>query len=48
MSFSSKSQIEKKTGKNGLGRFQYLQALVNEYQKTQSKGTDKHRNKFIY
>ncbi|XP_060555624.1 armadillo repeat-containing protein 7-like [Ruditapes philippinarum] len=32
--FSSKSYLEKKTGPYGIGRFSYLQSLVNEYQNT--------------
>ena len=32
--FSSKEYLEKKTGKWGVGRFKYLQALVTEFQDT--------------
>lgn len=32
--FSSKSRLEKKTGPYGIGRFSYLQSLVNEFQNT--------------
>lgn len=32
--FTSKAQLEKKTGKWGMGRFQYLQTLVTEFQDT--------------
>lgn len=34
--FSTKSYIERKTGPYGIGRFSYLQSLVNEYQSTSS------------
>ena len=34
MTFSSKGYLEKKTGKWGVGRFKYLQALVTEFQDT--------------
>ena len=34
--FSSKSYLDKKTGPYGIGRFSYLQSLVNEYQNTDS------------
>ena len=32
--FTSKAKLERKTGKRGMGRFQYLQALVTEFQDT--------------
>ncbi|XP_052796106.1 armadillo repeat-containing protein 7-like isoform X2 [Mya arenaria] len=32
--FSTKSYLERKTGPYGIGRFSYLQSLVNEYQNT--------------
>ena len=38
MTFSTKAQLEKKTGPWGLGRFKYLQALVTEYQDTHKQG----------
>ncbi|KAL3869067.1 hypothetical protein ACJMK2_041794 [Sinanodonta woodiana] len=34
--FSSKEQLEKRTGPYGIGRFSYLQSLVTEYQDTTS------------
>ena len=34
--FSSKSYLEKKTGPYGIGRFSYMQSLVNEYQSADS------------
>ncbi|XP_069128322.1 armadillo repeat-containing protein 7-like isoform X2 [Argopecten irradians] len=34
--FSSKAQLDKKTGEYGVGRFSYLQSLVTEYQDTDS------------
>ncbi|XP_033736748.1 armadillo repeat-containing protein 7-like [Pecten maximus] len=34
--FSSKEQLDKKTGEYGIGRFNYLQSLVTEYQDTDS------------
>ena len=38
MSFSTKEYLERKTGAFGLGRIQYLQALVTEYQDTHKQG----------
>ncbi|XP_050402695.1 armadillo repeat-containing protein 7 isoform X2 [Patella vulgata] len=32
--FSSKEQLDKRTGPHGIGRFSYLQSLVTEYQDT--------------
>ena len=32
--FTSKAKLEQKTGKWGIGRFKYLQALVTEFQDT--------------
>lgn len=34
--FSSKSYLERKTGPYGIGRFSFLQSLVNEYQTSDS------------
>lgn len=36
--FSSKEYLERKTGPDGIDRFNYLQALVTEYQDTQEQG----------
>ena len=36
--FSSQEYIDNKTGKDDLNRFQYLQALVTEFQDTESDG----------
>jgi len=38
MMFSTKEQLEKRTGPYGVGRFSYLQSLVTEYQDTTSQG----------
>jgi hypothetical protein len=37
--FSSQEYIDNKTGRDDLSRFQYLQALVTEFQDTSSDGT---------
>ncbi|XP_062581543.1 armadillo repeat-containing protein 7-like [Saccostrea cucullata] len=34
--FSTKEQLSKRTGPHGIGRFSYLQALVTEFQETDS------------
>lgn len=34
--FSSKEQLQKRTGPHGIGRFSYLQSLVTEFQDTDS------------
>ena len=36
--FSSQEYIDNKTGRDDLSRFQYLQALVTEFQDTSSDG----------
>lgn len=36
--FSSKDYLERKTGPDGVDRFNYLQALVTEYQDTEEEG----------
>lgn len=36
--FTSQEYIDRKTGSDGFGRLEYLQALVNEYQDTEKKG----------
>jgi len=36
--FSTKKQLIKRTGKNGIGRYPFLKLLVTEYQTTKSKG----------
>ena len=36
--FSSKEQLDKKTGPYGIGRLSYLQSLVTEFQDTNSLG----------
>ena len=36
--FSSQEYVDNKTGKDDLSRFQYLQALVTEFQDTSSDG----------
>lgn len=36
--FSTKEQLDKKTGPYGVGRFSYLQSLVTEYQDTSIDG----------
>ncbi len=38
MTFSSKGYLERKTGAHGVGRFQYLQTLVTEFQDTHKEG----------
>ena len=37
--FSSQQYVDSKTGPDDLSRFQYLQALVTEFQDTSSDGT---------
>lgn len=39
MTFSSKSYLERKTGRHGQGRFEYLQTLVTEFQDTDKQGS---------
>ena len=42
MTFASRSQLEKKSGRvGGSSRFEYLQALVTEFQDTHKKGEQK-------
>jgi hypothetical protein len=36
--FSTKEYLDRKTGPDGVDRFNYLQALVNEYRDTQDDG----------
>ena len=36
--FSSQEYLDNKTGRDDLNRFQYLQALVTEFQDTSSDG----------
>ena len=36
--FSSQEYVDNKTGRDDLNRFQYLQALVTEFQDTSSDG----------
>lgn len=36
--FSSQTRIDIKTGADDLGRFEYLQALVTEFQDTDKQG----------
>lgn len=36
--FSSKARLIKRTGKNGVGRYDFLKLLVTEYQTSKSKG----------
>lgn len=36
--FSSRARIDSKTGADDLGRFEYLQALVTEFQDTDKQG----------
>lgn len=36
--FSSQTRIDSKTGADDLGRFEYLQALVTEFQDTDKQG----------
>lgn len=36
--FTSAKRIEEKTGRFGRGRFEYLQALVTEFQDTHKQG----------
>lgn len=36
--FTSQEYIDRKTGGDGFGRLQYLQALVTEYQDTERQG----------
>lgn len=38
--FSTKEYIAKKTGPFGVGRLQYLQELVDEFQSTDSEGIE--------
>ncbi|EFN77281.1 hypothetical protein EAI_12974, partial [Harpegnathos saltator] len=35
--FSSKAQLIKRTGKNGVGRYDFLKLLATEYQITKSR-----------
>lgn len=36
--FTSQEYIDNKTGSDGLGRFEYLQALVTEFQDSDRQG----------
>ena len=36
--FTSQGRIDRKTGPDDLGRFEYLQALVTEFQDTDRQG----------
>ena len=36
--FTSQASIDRKTGPDNLGRFEYLQALVTEFQDTDRQG----------
>jgi len=36
--FTSQARIDRKTGPDDLGRFEYLQALVTEFQDTDREG----------
>lgn len=36
--FTSQARIDRKTGPDNLGRFEYLQALVTEFQDTDKQG----------
>ena len=36
--FSSKKQLIKRTGKNPVGRYDFLKLLATEFQTTKSKG----------
>ena len=36
--FTSQARIDRKTGPDDLGRFEYLQALVTEFQDTDRQG----------
>ena len=36
--FTSQARIDRKTGPDNLGRFEYLQALVTEFQDTDRQG----------
>jgi len=37
--FSKPEQLIRRTGKKGVGRYDYLQQLVTEFQETDSTGT---------
>ncbi len=43
--FSTRAYIEKKTGPHGIGRFNYLQSLVTEFQDSDSNGTHVNRRR---
>lgn len=36
--FSKKEDLIRKTGEDGIGRLQYLETLVKEFNETKSKG----------
>lgn len=36
--FTSQARIDRRTGSDNLGRFEYLQALVTEFQDTDRQG----------
>lgn len=36
--FSTKEQLEKRTGEFGVGRLEYLTQIVNEFKETDSAG----------
>ena len=42
--FTSQARIDRKTGPDNLGRFEYLQALVTEFQDTDKQGNDTERS----
>lgn len=40
--FSTKARLIQRTGKNGVGRYDFLKLLANEYKTTKSKGKKKY------
>lgn len=39
--FSTKARLIQRTGKNGVGRYDFLKLLANEYKTSKSKGKKK-------
>lgn len=46
--FSTKARLIQRTGKNGVGRYDFLKLLATEYKTTKSKGKKKICENCIY
>lgn len=46
--FSTKARLIQRTGKSGVGRYDFLKLLATEYKTTKSKGKKKIGDKIIY